>query len=51
MQGSIFAVLDSEDAAKAFVARDDVKQFKGNDMIVLVKYVLIVLLCASVHAV
>lgn len=36
-QGSIFAVLESEEAAKAFVARDDVKQFKGNDMIVLIK--------------
>lgn len=37
LQGSIFAVLESQDAAKAFVARDDVKQFKGNDMIVLIK--------------
>ncbi|XP_053492458.1 lupus La protein [Ictalurus furcatus] len=36
-KGSIFAVLESEEAAKAFVARDDVKQFKGNDMIVLIK--------------
>ncbi|XP_062853356.1 lupus La protein isoform X2 [Trichomycterus rosablanca] len=36
-KGSIFAVLDSEEAAKAFVARDDVKQFNGNDMIVLMK--------------
>ncbi|XP_076871331.1 lupus La protein [Brachyhypopomus gauderio] len=36
-KGSIFAVMGSEDAAKAFVMRDDVKQFKGNDMIVLMK--------------
>ncbi|KAK3557686.1 hypothetical protein QTP70_033731 [Hemibagrus guttatus] len=36
-KGSIFAVLESDEAAKAFVARDDVKQFKGNDMIVLIK--------------
>ncbi|XP_066521901.1 lupus La protein [Hoplias malabaricus] len=36
-KGSIFAVLESEDAAKVFVARDDVKQFKGNNMIVLIK--------------
>ncbi|XP_007244209.3 lupus La protein [Astyanax mexicanus] len=36
-KGSIFAVLESEDAVKTFVARDDVKQFKGNDMIVLSK--------------
>lgn len=36
-KGSIFAVLESEDAVKAFVARDDIKQFKGNDMIVLSK--------------
>ncbi|TSK42105.1 Lupus La protein [Bagarius yarrelli] len=36
-KGSIFAVLESEEAAKAFVARDDVKQFKGNNMIVLIK--------------
>lgn len=39
LQGSIFAVMESEDAAKVFVARDDVKQFKGNDLIVLTKYV------------
>lgn len=37
LQGSIFAVLESDEAAKTFVARDDVKQFKGNDMIVLIK--------------
>ncbi|XP_026854577.1 lupus La protein isoform X1 [Electrophorus electricus] len=36
-KGSIFAVLNSEDAAKAFVMRDDVKQFKGNDMLVLMR--------------
>ncbi|XP_060723426.1 lupus La protein [Tachysurus vachellii] len=36
-KGSIFAVLESDEAAKTFVARDDVKQFKGNDMIVLIK--------------
>ncbi|KAF7711895.1 lupus La protein [Silurus meridionalis] len=36
-KGSIFATLESEEAAKTFVARDDVKQFKGNDMIVLIK--------------
>ncbi|XP_072539057.1 lupus La protein [Salminus brasiliensis] len=37
-KGSIFAVFESEDAAKAFAARDDVKQFKENDMIVLLKH-------------
>ncbi|XP_030637727.1 lupus La protein [Chanos chanos] len=36
-KGSVFLVLETEDAAKAFVAREDVKQFKGNDMIVMMK--------------
>ncbi|TRY81766.1 hypothetical protein DNTS_007927 [Danionella cerebrum] len=36
-KGSIFAVLDSEAAAKAFVEREDVKEYKGNEMIVLMK--------------
>nr|XP_055069000.1 lupus La protein [Misgurnus anguillicaudatus]XP_055069001.1 lupus La protein [Misgurnus anguillicaudatus] len=36
-KGSIFAVLESEDAAKAFVERADVKEFKGNEMIVMMK--------------
>ncbi|XP_067315000.1 lupus La protein [Pseudorasbora parva] len=36
-KGSIFAVLESEDAAKAFVERADVKEYKGNEMIVLMK--------------
>ncbi|XP_063067861.1 lupus La protein [Engraulis encrasicolus] len=36
-KGSIFMVLASEDAAKQFVARDDVKKFKDSDLIVLMK--------------
>lgn len=36
-KGSIFAVLESEDAAKAFVERADVKEFKGSEMIVMMK--------------
>lgn len=36
-KGSIFAVLDSEEAAKAFVERADVKEYKGNEMIVMMK--------------
>ncbi|XP_051986410.1 lupus La protein [Xyrauchen texanus] len=36
-KGSIFAVLESEEAAKDFVARADVKEYKGNEMIVLMK--------------
>ncbi|KAL2087492.1 hypothetical protein ACEWY4_016320 [Coilia grayii] len=36
-KGSIFMVLGTEDAAKQFVARDDVKKFKDNDLIVLMK--------------
>ncbi|RXN34821.1 lupus La [Labeo rohita] len=34
-KGSIFAVLESEEAAKAFVERADVKEYKGNEMIVM----------------
>lgn len=37
LQGSIFAVLESEEAAKAFVERADVKEYKGNEMIVMMK--------------
>ncbi|NP_955841.1 lupus La protein isoform X2 [Danio rerio] len=36
-KGSIFAVLETEEAAKAFVERDDIKNFKGNEMIVMMK--------------
>ncbi|XP_026112265.1 lupus La protein [Carassius auratus] len=36
-KGSIFAVLESEEAAKAFVERADVKEYKGNEMIVMMK--------------
>ncbi|XP_056605634.1 lupus La protein isoform X2 [Triplophysa dalaica] len=36
-KGSIFAVLESDEAAKAFVVRDDVKEYKGNEMIVMTK--------------
>uniref|UniRef100_A0A671P3V6 Lupus La protein-like n=1 Tax=Sinocyclocheilus anshuiensis TaxID=1608454 RepID=A0A671P3V6_9TELE len=35
--GSIFAVLESEEAAKALVERTDVKEYKGNEMIVMMK--------------
>ncbi|XP_018584325.1 lupus La protein [Scleropages formosus] len=36
-KGSIFLVLDSEESAKQFVAHPDVKTFKDNEMIVLLK--------------
>uniref|UniRef100_A0A672PFM2 Uncharacterized protein n=1 Tax=Sinocyclocheilus grahami TaxID=75366 RepID=A0A672PFM2_SINGR len=36
-KGSIFAVLESEEAAKALVERTDVKEYKGNEMIVMMK--------------
>uniref|UniRef100_A0A673JC19 Lupus La protein-like n=1 Tax=Sinocyclocheilus rhinocerous TaxID=307959 RepID=A0A673JC19_9TELE len=36
-KGSIFAVLESEEAAKALVARTDVKEYKGKEMIVMMK--------------
>ncbi|KAJ8416838.1 hypothetical protein AAFF_G00327160 [Aldrovandia affinis] len=36
-KGSIFLVLDSEESAKQFVARPDLKSFKDNEMIVLLK--------------
>ncbi|KAK7154791.1 hypothetical protein R3I93_009671 [Phoxinus phoxinus] len=36
-KGSIFAVLESEEAAKAFVERADVKVYKENEMIVMMK--------------
>ncbi|XP_012696251.1 lupus La protein isoform X2 [Clupea harengus] len=36
-KGSIFIAMDTEESAKQFVARDDVKKFKDNDMIVLMK--------------
>uniref|UniRef100_A0A3B3Q5Y8 Small RNA binding exonuclease protection factor La n=1 Tax=Paramormyrops kingsleyae TaxID=1676925 RepID=A0A3B3Q5Y8_9TELE len=36
-KGSVFLVLDSEESAKQFTARPDVKNFKDNEMIVLLK--------------
>ncbi|KTF95601.1 hypothetical protein cypCar_00036635 [Cyprinus carpio] len=36
-KGSIFVVLESEEAAKACVERTDVKEYKGNEMIVMMK--------------
>lgn len=36
-KGSIFMVMETEEAAKQFVAREDVKKFKDNEMIVLMK--------------
>ncbi|KAJ8255422.1 hypothetical protein GJAV_G00204700 [Gymnothorax javanicus] len=36
-KGSIFIILDSEEAAKQFVTRPDLKSFKDNEMIVLTK--------------
>ncbi|XP_061090693.1 lupus La protein isoform X1 [Conger conger] len=36
-KGSIFLILDSEESAKQFVAHPDLKSFKDNEMIVLLK--------------
>ncbi|XP_062383361.1 lupus La protein [Sardina pilchardus] len=36
-KGSIFMVMETEESAKQFVARDDVRKFKDNDLIVLMK--------------
>ncbi|KAG9329820.1 hypothetical protein JZ751_028929 [Albula glossodonta] len=36
-KGSIFLVLDSEESAKQFVSHPDLKSFKDNEMIVLLK--------------